>query len=384
MRFDFSTAGRILFGRGTLSEAGSAASQLGGKALVVTGSDGSRACSLLDILSHNGVGYVTFQVGSEPTLDTARRGSQEARGSGCDMVISMGGGSAMDLGKTVAMLLTNRGDPQDYLEVIGKGRTIALPSAPFVAIPTTAGTGSEVTCNAVLASTKNGIKASLRSHHMIPNLALVDPDLMVGLPADVTASTGMDALTQLFEPFVSRQSNPMTDAVCRGGMRRVARSLERAFTHGNDLAAREDMAMASLWGGVALANSGLGAVHGFAAAIGGSYRVPHGALCARLLPMVMKLNIAALRKRMPGSDALDRFDEAATILTGSPDAEAGDCVDWALNLCKKLGIPGLSYYGVLEKDFSGLVQLASRSSSMKGNPIPLTSEELTEVLAGSL
>ena len=383
MRFEFRTPGRIIFGRGTLSETGIAASRLGGKALVVTGSDGSRAASLLDSLSSNGVGYVTFQVRSEPTLDTARRGSMEARESGCDLVIGMGGGSALDLAKAVAMLHTNRGDPLDYIELIGLGRPIVYPSAPFVAIPTTAGSGSEATSNAVLYSPDHGIKASLRSPLMIPVLAVIDPDLSLSVPDRVTASTGMDALSQVIEPFLSRHANPLTDSVCREGMSRAARSLLRVFQDGSDLEARQDLTLASLCGGLALGNSGLGAVHGLASVIGGKYRAPHGAVCARLLPSVMRANLASLRSRMPTGEPMNRFDEIARILTGKPDAKAEDGIEWVDALGNELLIPPLMTYGLAEADFSDLVSQSLQSSSMKGNPVPLTNDELAGILAES-
>src|SRR5207245_11298164 len=209
----------------------------------------------------------------------------------------------------------------DYLEVIGQGRALENASTPFIAMPTTAGTGSEVTRNAVLASPRHRVKVSLRSPFLLPKIALVDPELTYDLPPSITASTGLDALTQLIEPYVSSRANPMTDAVCVDGLRRVARSLRVAFEAGrNAAAAREDMAVASLFGGLALANAGLGAVHGFAGPIGGMFPAPHGAVCAALLPDTMEVNLRALRRRAPESETLRRFDEIARILTGRPEA----------------------------------------------------------------
>ena len=231
-------------------------------------------------------------------------------------MIGLGGGSAIDAAKAIAALAANGGDPLDYLEVVGRGRSLTQPSLPCIAIPTTAGTGAEVTRNAVLASPEHGIKASLRSATMLPRLALVDPELTYSLPAAVTASTGLDALTQLIEPFTSSKANPLTDALCREGMMRAARSLRTAYEDGRDAAAREDMALASLFGGLALANAGLGVVHGFAGPVGGTFHAPHGAVCAAFLPHVMAVNARALRTRQPGSAALARYDEIARILTG--------------------------------------------------------------------
>lgn len=286
----------------------------------------------------------------------------------------------IDSAKAIAGLVTNPGAILDYLEVIGKGKQLAVPALACVAIPTTAGTGAEVTRNAVLASLEHQIKVSLRSAFLLPRIAIVDPTLTIDLPCSVTASTGLDALTQLIEPYVSIRANPVTDGLCIEGMRRVARSLRRAYERGQDLAAREDMALASLFGGLSLANAGLGAVHGFAAPIGGMFHAPHGAICAALLPHVMRVNLRALRGRLPDSDSLRRYDSVAKILTGSNEATAIDGVNWVSELCKAVQVPGLRAYGVTVRDSSALVAKAAKASSMKANPIVLTEDELTEAL----
>jgi alcohol dehydrogenase class IV len=280
--------------------------------------------------------------------------------------------------------MTNPADVLDYLEVIGRARPISRPPAPFIAIPTTAGTGAEVTRNAVLHSPEHRVKASLRGPLLLPKLAIVDPELTLGLPAALTASTGLDALTQLIEPFVSCRANPMTDAVCRDGIPRVARSLRRACEEPRDLAAREEMALASLLGGIALANAGLGAVHGFAAPIGGMFPAPHGAVCAALLPLVMEANIHALRRRAPKDQALFRYAEVACLLTGRSDADCDDGVKWVRELCAALGVPRLGRYGVGQHDVPALCEKATAASSMKGNSISLTMEELREILVQAL
>ncbi|RPI12577.1 MAG: iron-containing alcohol dehydrogenase, partial [Acidobacteriales bacterium] len=287
MRFEFATATRIVFGPGTLREIAPAVREMGVRALPVTGSRPEIATGL-------GLDCVPYAVPGEPTVDLVRQGVQLAREERCDVVIGLGGGSAIDAAKAIAALVPNSGEPLDYLEVVGKGRALEKPSLPFIAVPTTAGTGSEVTRNAVLASPDHRVKASLRSPYMLARLAVVDPELTYDLPPAVTASTGLDALTQLIEPYVSSRANPMTDSLCVEGMRRAARSLPRAFADGRDGEARLDMSLASLFGGLALANAGLGAVHGFAAPIGGAFEAPHGAVCAALLPLVMDANIRAL------------------------------------------------------------------------------------------
>ena len=310
-RFEFATATRIIFGAGTLGEIGPLAMAMGRQALVVTGRTTERAGSLLELLAAQEIGTVNFTVTSEPTTEVVRLGTERARESGCDLVIGFGGGSVLDTGKAIAALLTNDGDPLDYLEVIGGGQPLSKPPLPYIAIPTTAGTGAEVTRNAVLASPEHRVKVSLRSPLMLPRLALVDPELTHSLPPEVTASTGLDALTQVMEPYVSKRASPMTDALCREGMRRAARSLRRAYQQGDDPAAREDMALTSLFGGLALANAGLGAVHGFAGPLGGMFHGAHGAICARLLPHVMEVNVRALQQRLAESPALRRYDEIA-------------------------------------------------------------------------
>jgi alcohol dehydrogenase class IV len=325
-----------------------------------------------------------FSVRGEPTTDLAREGVGTLRREGCDLVVGIGGGSAIDAGKAIAALAANSGEPLDYLEVVGRGRALEHPSLPCIAVPTTAGTGAEVTRNAVLASPEHRVKASLRHVSMLPRVAIVDPELTYGLPPALTASTGLDALTQLIEPFVSVRANPMTDAVCLEGMRRAARSLARAFADGRNAVAREDMSLASLFGGIALANAGLGAVHGFAAPVGGAFDAPHGAVCAALLPHVMEANILALRTRASASPALGRYRHVARVLTGRPDAEPEDAVKWVASLVQELRVPGLAAYGVRTEDVAELAAKAAQASSMKGNPIALTPEELAGILDRAL
>jgi len=384
MRFEFATATRVIFGPGTLHEIGPLAVDLGDRALVVTGGSPDRAALLLDDLAARDIECATFAVAHEPTTDLVSEGAQQARGMGCNLVIGIGGGSVLDTGKAVAALLTNEGDPLDYLEVIGQGRPLARPPAPYIAIPTTAGTGAEVTRNAVLASPEHRVKVSLRSPLLLPRLAVVDPDLTHTLPPKITASTGLDAFTQVLEPYVSKKANPLTDALCREGMRRAAHSLRRAYEDGGDAAARMDMALVSLFGGLALANAKLGAVHGFAGPLGGMFHAPHGEVCGRLLPHVMAVNVQVLQKRAAGSPALQRYDEIAQILTGSPQAVARDGVAWMRALCETLQVPPLSSHGLTEDDFPLLIEKASVSSSMKGNPIELTDEEMWDILARAM
>lgn len=383
MKFEFATATQIIFGAGTLKQIGPLAREMGRKALVVANSS-ELARPLLDILAAQGVGTAVFTIAGEPTVAIVQQGTQQARAEQCDLVIGLGGGSAMDTAKAVAIMLTNPGEPLDYLEVIGRGQSLSQPGLPCIAIPTTAGTGSEVTRNAVLGAPEQRVKVSMRSPLMLPRLALVDPELTYSLPPVITASTGLDALTQNLEPFVSNKANPLTDAVTREGLRRAARSLRRAFEQGDDPAAREDMALASLFGGLALANAKLGVVHGFASVVGGMFPAPHGAVCAVLLPHVMAVNVQALQERQPDSEFLRRYEEVAQILTGSPKATVADGVAWVQELGQALRIPGLGTYGLTLEEFPDVIEKTAAASSTQGNPIKLTSAELQEILKRAL
>lgn len=384
MRFEFATATRIVFGPEALSELGGIAKGFGRRALVVTGRNPERAKRAIALLAESGVSSATFPVPGEPEVQTIVTGTKLAREAQCDLVVSFGGGSALDAGKAIAAMLANQGELLDYLEVIGRGQSLKTQSVPFIAIPTTAGTGSEVTRNAVLASPAHRVKVSLRSPLMLPRVALIDPHLTLDLPAAVTASTGLDALTQLLEPFVCSRPNPITDTLCREGMRRVARSLRTGFTDGHNAAAREDMALASLFGGLALANAGLGAVHGFAGPFGGMFPAPHGAVCAALLPHVTKGNLVALQQRRPGDEPLRRYEEAARLLLGEPSAQAANLPGWLRQLVRDLRIPGLASYGLTEAHFPDLIEKAAHASSMKANPIALTREEMAAMLREAL
>lgn len=379
MKFEFATATQIIFGPGTLKQVGPLAREMGRQALVVANSI-ELAKPLLDTLTAQGVEAAVFTIGGEPSVAVVQQGTQQARAAKAELVIGFGGGSAMDTAKAVAIMLTNPGEPLDYLEVIGRGQTLSQPGVPCIAIPTTAGTGSEVTRNAVLGAPEQRVKVSMRSPFMLPRLALVDPELTYSLPPEITASTGLDALTQNLEPFVSNKANPLTDAVTREGMRRAARSLRRAYEQGDDPAAREDMALASLFGGLALANAKLGVVHGFASVLGGMFPAPHGAVCAILLPPVMAVNVQALQERQPDSEFLRRYDEVAQILTGSSKATAGDGVAWVQELGHALGVPKLGTYGLTHTDFPTVIEKTATASSSQGNPIKLTPAELHEIL----
>ncbi len=384
MNFEFATATRILFGRGKIREIGALAAGMGRRALVVTGKMSERSEALVGSLRARGIETVLWPASGEPSIAAVLEGGRAARNAVCDMVVACGGGSIMDTGKAIAALLTNPGDPMDYVEVVGRGLPLTRPSAPCICVPTTAGTGSEVTRNAVLASPAHKVKVSLRSPLMLPRLALIDPELTHSMPAELTAATGLDALTQLIEPFVCNSPTPLSDAICREGMRSAALYLRRAWEHGSDAEAREGMALASLCGGLALANAKLGAVHGLAAPLGGMFPAPHGAVCARLLPIVMDANIRTLRTMAAGSTALSRYEEVSRILTGKQTAIADEGVEWVRALCAELSVQPLARYGVTEESLPALAAQAARSSSMRGNPIELSADELRRILSEGL
>jgi alcohol dehydrogenase class IV len=383
MTFELATAGRILFGRGKSQQVPALARDLGRRALVVLGGSSRGRKALTDGLSDAGVHSVVFNVSGEPTTHLVDQATGIARAEGCDLVISVGGGSVIDAGKAVAGLLANPGGVRDYLELAGGGKPLLERGAPFIAVPTTAGTGAEVTRNAVLDVPEHKVKASLRSPHLLARLAVVDPELTLSLPPAITAYTGMDALTQLIEPFVSNAANPLTDGVCREGLARAAGSLARAYRDGSDVAAREDMALAALFGGIALANARLGAVHGFASVLGGITGHAHGAICARLLPFVMEANIRAVDERGDPT-IIQRYTEIARALTGDPEADARDGVSWVRELCAEMNIPPLRVAGLSIHDCDRVIPLAQRASSTQGNPVKLSDEELRGILEASL
>ena len=383
MHFEFSTAGRIVFGRGCLSRIGPLSASMGSKALVVTGRSSERAAPLTALLEKAGVGFTIFRVTGEPTVAMIEAGVLIAREARTDLVIGCGGGSVIDAGKALAVLLANPGETLDYLEIIGKGRPLAVPSFPFIAVPTTAGTGAEVTANAVLASPEHGVKVSLRSPSMLPRVALVDPELSASMPFSVTVATGLDALTQVIEPYVSRFASPLTDILCLDGITRAARALPRVCAEGHDMEAREEMALASLYGGLALANAKLGAVHGIAGPFGGMFSAPHGAVCAALLPLVMVANIRALQ-RLNRQETLARYATIARKLTGSIEAQPLDGPRWIATFCRNARIPGLATYGCTEGDIPQLAANAARASSMQGNAVELGLEAISEIIVQSL
>jgi alcohol dehydrogenase class IV len=380
MDFTLHTPTEIRFGRGRVSEISSCCAGFGDRVCFVTGAHPDRVDRVRQDLAAAGLNPVQVTVFGEPTTDTAAEVVDQARSAGCDCVVSIGGGSVIDTGKVIAAFLTNEGELLDYLEGVGRGQPLQHRAAFHVAIPTTSGTGAEVTKNSVLSVKDQRVKVSMRSTGMIPHVALIDPDLSLGLPPAETAASGLDALTQLLEAYITPFANPFTDGLCREGLIRAGRSIRRVYSHPNDDVARADMALAATFSGMALAQAKLGAVHGIAGPLGGMYEAPHGAVCARLLPPVLRMNLSALRSREAASDALTRIQQAGRWLTGEPDMDADGTADWIEALCADLAIPPLQTWGVKEEERGALIAKSKSSSSMKGNPIQLTDEELFGIL----
>jgi alcohol dehydrogenase class IV len=379
LNFEFATSTRIIFENNSFEKVPGLIEGLGNKVFIVTGKNTSLANRLSGLLKEKNLQIGIFSIDSEPTTSDIEKGTELAKKAGSNIVVGIGGGSAIDSAKAIAALAPNKGELTDYLEVIGKGRKLEESPLPCIAIPTTSGTGAEVTKNSVIKSTLHKVKVSLRSDLMFPKLAVIDPFLTFTMPPSLTATTGVDALTHLLETFVSKNANPFIDVLCREGMKLISESLIQAFNEGNNPEAREKMAMASMLGGMALANVKLGAVHGFAGPLGGMFPIPHGAVCACLLPAVMKVNIEAL-KIAGEQKQLSKFDEVARILTRNSSAHAADGVVWVNELVKKLQIPSLSEYLISTEIFQGLVEMAKNSSSMKGNPVELDDRQLLDIL----
>jgi alcohol dehydrogenase class IV len=378
--FELTIPPKIVFGVGSVERLGVEARAMGTRVLLVTGANPLRAQRAKASLKTAGLPVETFEVENEPMVEDIHRGVEALHEEDCDLVIGVGGGSVLDAAKAIAAMAANPGGLMDYLEVIGQGNPLTQDPLPVIAVPTTAGTGAEATRNAVITSPEMEVKVSLRHPRMVPKLALLDPELTLTLPPERTAACGMDAVCQLMEAFTCRTPNPFTDALCREGLKRSSRSLVKAFADGSDIEARSDMMLAAHFSGIALANARLGAVHGFAAPLGGRCGAAHGALCATLLPAVLIVNLEAMRHREPANPAVVRYQEAARLFTGRPGARVEEIAEYAEQLRQEFRIPRLMEYGISEEDFEGLCAKAAQAGSMKGNPVTLTPRELRKIL----
>jgi len=384
--YDFLVPQRIVFGWGRRREVGALAASLGRRALVVYGSrtlaSSGTVAEIAGLLRASGVEpAATELIAHEPEVGDVDRIAavfRAHRGGAGDLVLAVGGGAAIDLAKAVAAMVTNdqSATVRDYLEGVGRGLELVHAPLPVLAMPTTAGTGTEATKNAVISCYDPPFKKSIRDQRLIPRIALIDPELTVSVPPSITAASGMDAITQLLESYLSRKSQPIPQALARQGLRMAIPAIVEAVRDGASRPAREQMAHAALLSGMALANSGLGMAHGVAAALGVHARVPHGAACALMLPVALRVNRAVCQEDLT---------RLAHLLFGkgpstSPDEAADTLIGEIESLCEEVGVPRrLSEVGVRAEQIPAVVQ-SSRGSSMSGNPRDISDEELTRIL----
>ncbi|ENM5777081.1 iron-containing alcohol dehydrogenase [Vibrio mimicus] len=376
--FQFMTATRIIFGEGSLESSLSVISQYGYSVLLVSGKNPERYAPLINYLHQQNMRYQHVAVSGEPNITMVEETAMLGRRFKPDMVIAIGGGSVLDMGKAVAAIIPNQGNVYDYVEVVGRSVPLKTKPLPFIAIPTTASSGSEVTRNAVLKSAQDRVKVSLRSPDMLADVAIVDPMLTYGTDPLTSGRGAMDAFTHLIEAYVCGDPNPLTDTICEEGLRRLTRSMVPGCLR-DDKKARSDLSFAAMLGGMAATNAKLGAAHGLASALGGKLDAPHSVITARLAPHVMRENIEAARDA-GRSDILQRYKTISQILTGRKNACVEDGILWVNMMLERLAIPNLTDFGVCATSFERVATDALKSTSIKGNPIPLTMERLTHIL----
>jgi len=379
---------RIFFGNGQMHTLGEVIKPLGNSALLVTGSCWLRQSGLLDDIvkqcEQQSIRVEHAAAQGEPTTDFVDAAAARCRDNGVSVVVAIGGGSALDAGKAIAAMARHNGLALSYLE----GADALRPTGakiPFIAIPTTAGTGSEATSNAVLSIPgQNGLKKSLRHPDFVPDAAIIDPQLMVRCPPHVTAACGMDAFTQLLESYVSVKASPITDQLALSGLQTVRDHLDAAIFHGENIEARTGMAFAALMSGITLANAGLGVVHGIAGVLGGLFSIPHGIVCARLLPPAVKITIHLLRRVSPEHPSLKRYAVAGRIVTGNMEAPTTEGCDGLLSfieaLLQRLPISSLRTFGVTTGDIDRI----AASSGNRNNPIELSLDDIRRLLSEAL
>jgi alcohol dehydrogenase class IV len=378
---EFYTPGKIIFGPGGLSQVGVEAKRLGNKVLVVLGKSAMRKSGALDRLTHllkkNNLKYIIYEnIPSDPTVETVDTGTSFARKGSCNLVIALGGGSVLDTGKAISAMVTNEGSVADYQEIEGKGRKFQYKPIPFIAIPTTSGTGSEATKNAVITNTKFSLKKSIRDPMLIPEVALVDPELTLSLPPCITAVCGGDALTQCIESYLGKKSQEITDALALHAIGLIGKNLVKVVKDGKNLEARKNMAMAALLSGLCLSNSGLGAAHALSHPLGVYYKIPHGLSCAVLLPYVMEYNLPVVTKKL--AKIAQSLGEDLSLLSETEAAQKA--VEKIKEMLSAVGIKeNLSEWKIKEKDFSQLIK-GAKGGSLNNNPLDASDEDLFELL----
>jgi alcohol dehydrogenase class IV len=375
--FSFFSPQEIHFGRGQSEQTTTMAKRFGNTVLLVHGANASRAKWLVADCEHAGLTTTTLSCQNEPSLPDIVLALGQLHGIRPDVVIALGGGATIDFAKALAALIPCGGDPLEYLEVVGTGRPLDHAPIPMIALPTTAGTGAETTKNAVISVPDRGLKVSLRDPRMVPKIAIVDPDLMQGAPRRVTLTAGLDAITQVIEPYLSVKANPMTDAICHAAIP-VGLKVLRDLVERDAPDAWDGMAWVSTCGGLALANAGLGAVHGFAGVIGGKTNAPHGEICGALLPAVL---MSHLRKAPVQTEISVRVQWVQSLIdTYFADEEMGAGISALARWSKTQGLRSLKEMGLSSKVHSEVTAAASSASSMKGNPFALSQEELVQIL----
>lgn len=386
--FEFVAPARILFGSGQFERLGELSAKLGKRALIAFNGSEPLANAAKDRLAAAGLSSNLFRQRGEPTVSDVNSATEIARKEQADFIVGLGGGSAIDAAKAVAALVSNGGSALDYMEVVGRGQKLIRPSIPWIAIPTTFGTGAEATKNAVIGAPDRGFKASIRGAQLLAKIVLVDPVLGKDVPSKVIAQSGMDALCQLIESYTSNGAGPMTDGLAMTGLKRAPSALKRAYQNSQDLDALSDMALAAMLSGMTLANAGLGAVHGFAAPLGANFPIPHGAVCAALLPNVVRANVAALRASSKDHPTLARYAHIGRAAGAAPATADADTVEFLIqflfDLSQDLHIQPLSAFGVEDKDVDRIVALARKASSMRFNPIVLDDAVLASVLRDAI
>ena len=381
--FELRFPAKTIFGQNAVDQVGAEARECGNRAFLVTGMSAMRKAGITDkvmaLLKAAGVKDVHLyeQVEHDPSTETVDLGAKMARECRADVVIGMGGGSALDAAKAIACMVKNEGSVAEYQS----GREIKRPGVPFIALPTTAGTGAEVTKNSVLTNKEKESKQSVRSPYMIAKVAIVDPLLTISMPPSVTAATGMDALTQAIETYVTLAPNPVSDTLALRAVGSISQNLVRAFIDGNDIEARDGMALGSMMTAMAFANAKLGAVHGLAHPIGALFDVPHGVACALLLPYVMQHNLSVKAARYA---QIARAMGQDTSKARSEDAAARMAVDAVREMLSQLQLPQhLRDVGIFQYDIMAIAGAAG-GSSLSNNPRPTTSASLQEILNTAL
>jgi alcohol dehydrogenase class IV len=386
--FQFARLPKILFKSGIITDLPGIARSYGNNIMLITGKNSfiqsRQAGNLFNGFEKGGIGYHIIAISGEPSPDIIDQTVKSYNNEDINLVVGIGGGSVLDAGKAISAMMYKSESVMEFLEGVG---TKDHPGTrlPYIAIPTTSGTGSEATKNAVISQTgKNGFKRSLRHDNFVPDIALVDPELTLHCPEDITAVSGMDCFTQLTEAFISDKSNEFTDAFAIQGLEAIKHSLIRSYTNGEDIEARTGMSFAALTSGICLANAGLGVVHGFASSIGGMYNIPHGVICGTLMAFSNKINVRELRKRSINPGALKKYALLGHIFLDEKGRTDDYYIDGFIQFLHKLThdfkLPGLANYGLVKQNLEEICKM----TDAKNNPVKLTNDDLIEILSNRL